>query len=64
VTTIFDAAVPIGITERHSWAGRIAHGRNPQSGSPSKIAASKAVRFHPGKAVKDALIRGMPLFVF
>jgi DNA-binding protein HU-beta len=30
-------------------------GRNPQSGQKIKIAASKAVRFHPGKAVKDAL---------
>jgi DNA-binding protein HU-beta len=30
-------------------------GRNPQSGETIKIAASKAVRFHAGKAVKDAL---------
>src|SRR5262245_27451274 len=30
-------------------------GRNPQSGERIKIAASKAVRFHAGKAVKDAL---------
>ena len=30
-------------------------GRNPQSGEKIKIAASKAVRFHAGKAVKDAL---------
>src|SRR6476660_9524470 len=30
-------------------------GRNPQSGESIKIAASKAVRFHAGKAVKDAL---------
>src|SRR5499427_1221920 len=30
-------------------------GRNPQSGETVKIAASKAVRFHAGKAVKDAL---------
>ena len=30
-------------------------GRNPQSGATIKIAASKAVRFHAGKAVKDAL---------
>jgi DNA-binding protein HU-beta len=30
-------------------------GRNPQSGEAIKIAASKAVRFHAGKAVKDAL---------
>jgi nucleoid DNA-binding protein len=30
-------------------------GRNPQSGETIKIAASKAVRFHAGKGVKDAL---------
>ena len=30
-------------------------GRNPQSGETIKIAASKAVRFHAGKAVKDML---------
>src|SRR6201982_1492106 len=30
-------------------------GRNPQSGEAIQIAASKAVRFHAGKAVKDAL---------
>jgi DNA-binding protein HU-beta len=30
-------------------------GRNPQTGETIKIAASKAVRFHAGKAVKDAL---------
>jgi DNA-binding protein HU-beta len=30
-------------------------GRNPQSGEKTKIAASKAVRFHAGKAVKNAL---------
>ena len=29
-------------------------GRNPQSGETIKIAASKAVRFHAGKAVKEA----------
>jgi DNA-binding protein HU-beta len=30
-------------------------GRNPQTGENIEIAASKAVRFHAGKAVKDAL---------
>src|ERR1700757_963665 len=30
-------------------------GRNPQSGQTIQIAATKAVRFHAGKAVKDAL---------
>jgi DNA-binding protein HU-beta len=30
-------------------------GRNPQSGESIKIAASKVIRFHAGKAVKEAL---------
>jgi DNA-binding protein HU-beta len=30
-------------------------GRNPQNGETIKIAPSKAVRFHAGKAVKEAL---------
>src|SRR6202047_5130699 len=30
-------------------------GRNPQSGETIKIAASKAARFHAGKAARDAL---------
>src|SRR5580704_17134150 len=30
-------------------------GRNPQTGESIEIAASKAVRFHAGKVVKDAL---------
>jgi DNA-binding protein HU-beta len=30
-------------------------GRNPQTGETIQIAATKAVRFHAGKAVKDAL---------
>ena len=30
-------------------------GRNPQTGEAIKILARKAVRFHAGKAVKDAL---------
>ena len=30
-------------------------GRNPQTGESIKIPASKAVRFHAGKAIKDAL---------
>src|ERR1700730_12618409 len=30
-------------------------GRNPRTGESIEIAARKAVRFHPGKAVKDAL---------
>ena len=30
-------------------------GRNPQSGAPMKIAASKAPKFKAGKALKDSL---------
>ena len=30
-------------------------GRNPQSGEPMKIAASKAPKFKAGKALKDAV---------
>lgn len=30
-------------------------GRNPQTGEPMQIAASKAPRFKPGKALKDAI---------
>ena len=30
-------------------------GRNPQTGETIQIAATKAVRFHAGKAIKDAL---------
>jgi DNA-binding protein HU-beta len=30
-------------------------GRNPQSGAPMKIAASKAPKFKAGKALKDAM---------
>ena len=33
-------------------------GRNPQTGAPITIAASKAARFTVGKAVKDALNGG------
>jgi DNA-binding protein HU-beta len=37
-------------------AARLAReGRNPRTGEGIEIAASKAVRFHAGKAVKDAL---------
>ncbi len=32
-------------------------GRNPQTGATIQIAARKTVRFHAGKAVKDASIR-------
>ncbi len=30
-------------------------GRNPQTGEPIKIKASKSVKFKPGKKLKDAL---------
>ncbi len=30
-------------------------GRNPQTGAPMKIKASKAPKFTPGKALKDAV---------
>lgn len=30
-------------------------GRNPRTGQPVSIAASKTVKFKPGKALKDAL---------
>src|SRR5712675_2247038 len=35
-------------------------GRNPRTGESIEIAASKAVRFHAGKAVKDALNPSTP----
>src|SRR6202045_2852044 len=38
-------------------------GRNPQTGEAIQIAASKAVRFHTGKAVKDALNPPTPLSI-
>ena len=39
-----------GISERREHQGR-----NPQTGAPITIAASKVARFTAGKAVKDAL---------
>ena len=42
-----------GISERGERQGR-----NPQTGAPIKIAASKAARFTAGKGVKDALNGG------
>ena len=42
-----------GISERGERQGR-----NPQTGAPITIAASKAARFTAGKAVKDALNGG------
>lgn len=32
-------------------------GRNPQTGSPIKIAAARVARFRPGKQLKDAVRR-------
>ena len=45
--------VGFGTFEVSSRAAR--EGRNPQSGAPMKIAASKAPKFKAGKAVKDML---------
>ena len=42
-----------GISERGERQGR-----NPQTGAPITIAASRAARFTAGKAVKDALNGG------
>jgi DNA-binding protein HU-beta len=42
--------VTIDVTERTEREGR-----NPQTGAPMKIAASKAVRFKVGKSLKDAV---------
>ena len=39
----------------HVAARPAREGRNPRSGETINIAASKAVRFYAGKAVKDAL---------
>src|SRR5689334_8564185 len=61
VTAILDALVAgeevrvsgLGIFNVAARSAR--EGRNPQTGEAIQIAASKAVRFHAGKAVKDAL---------
>ena len=45
--------VGFGTVEVSSRAAR--EGRNPQSGKPMKIAASKAPKFKAGKALKDML---------
>ena len=45
--------VGFGTFEVSSRAAR--EGRNPQSGAPMKIAASKAPKFKAGKALKDSL---------
>ena len=45
--------VRFGTFEVSSRAAR--EGRNPQSGAPMKIAASKAPKFKAGKALKDML---------
>ena len=43
----------LGIFNVAVWPAR--EGRNPRTGQSIQIAASKAVRFHADKAVKDAL---------
>ena len=45
--------VGFGTFEVSTRAERV--GRNPQSGEPMKIAASKAPKFKAGKALKDML---------
>jgi len=45
--------VGFGIFDTADRAAR--EGRNPQTGKPMKIAASKAVRFRTGKTLKDAV---------
>ncbi len=47
------ALVGFGTFEVSTRAER--EGRNPQSGEPMKIAASKSPKFKAGKALKDAL---------
>ena len=59
VNAVLDALLA-GEAVRVSGLGVLAarparEGRNPQTGETIQIAASKAVRFHAGKAVKDAL---------
>ena len=47
------ALVGFGTFEVSERAER--EGRNPQTGAPMKIAASKAPKFKAGKALKDAI---------
>jgi DNA-binding protein HU-beta len=61
ITAILDAlaageAVRVSGLGTFNVAARPARGgRNPQTGETIQIAASKVVRFHAGKAVKDTL---------
>ena len=49
-------APPNGPRSRPCFGARaVREGRNPRTGQTIEIAASKAVRFHASKAVKDAL---------
>ena len=49
-------APPNGPRSRPCFGARAAReGRHPRTGQTIEIAASKAVRFHASKAVKDAL---------
>ena len=50
-----DAVRVSGLGIFHVAARPAREGRNPRTGEAIQIAASKAVRFHAGKAVKDAL---------
>jgi DNA-binding protein HU-beta len=51
--TVNDGEIGLGVFNVAARPAR--EGRNPQTGESIEIAASKAVRFHAGKAVKDAL---------
>jgi|SRR5580700_9524144 DNA-binding protein HU-beta len=61
VTAILDALVAgeavrvYGLGSFDVAARPARKGRNPRTGESIQIAATKAVRFHAGKAVKDAL---------
>ena len=45
----------VGFGSFNSVKRKARMGRNPQTGEPIQIAASKTVRFRPGKAFKESL---------
>ena len=50
-----DAVTLVGFGTFKSVKREARTGRHPQTGAPIKIKASKAARFTPGKALKDAV---------
>ena len=38
-----------------AWITKMIEGRNPRTGEPVEIAASRQVKFKPGKGLKDAV---------